>query len=258
MFTNNNGYSLSDLAAVTGNNGSGMWGNDSGAWWIIILFLFCFAGWGGNGNGLFGGGSSTGSGITDGYILTSDFASLERQIESGFDRVINQGTQLSNGICSLGYDQLAQMNGINTNINTATNTLAAQLTALGTQQAQCCCDTKYQLASSFADVNYRQADQSNQTRQTITDAAAAITLNQDANARSILSAIDALKTQALQDKIDELTTINSDLRFQASQAAQNSYLISALSPSPTPSYVVPNPYTGEYNYRNCSSCGVTI
>ena len=259
MFANNNnGYSLSDLAAVTGNGdrNNGMFGDEGGAWWIIILFLFCFAGWGGNG-GLFGCGNSTGSGITDGYILTSDFASLERQIENGFDRIINQGVQTSNGICSLGYDQLAQINGINNNINTATNTIAAQLTALGTQQAQCCCDTKYQLASSFADLNYRLAEQSCQTRQTINDASQAITLNQDNNTRSILGAIESMKTQALQDKIAELTAINSDLRFQASQAAQNAYLVSALNPQPTPSYTVPNPYTGQYGYRACASCGAT-
>jgi hypothetical protein len=83
MFNNaTNGYSLADIAAATGanrnDNGFGF-GGDGGAWWIIILFLFCFAGWGGNGNGLFGGGS-TGSGITDGYILTSDFANIERKM----------------------------------------------------------------------------------------------------------------------------------------------------------------------------------
>ena len=237
MFANNNnGYSLSDLAAVTGNGNrnNGMFGDEGGAWWIIILFLFCFAGWGGNG-GLFGCGNSTGSGITDGYILTSDFASLERQIENGFDRIINQGVQTSNGICSLGYDQLAQINGINNNINTATNTIAAQLTALGTQQAQCCCDTKYQLASSFADLNYRLAEQSCQTRQPINRR------NTDKNTLAHA----------------ELTAINSDLRFQASQAAQNAYLVSALNPQPTPSYTVPNPYTGQYGYRACASCGAT-
>ena len=44
------GYSLSDIAAATGNNGNN--NNDfmgNGAWWIIILFLFVFCGWG-NGN----------------------------------------------------------------------------------------------------------------------------------------------------------------------------------------------------------------
>ena len=55
----------------------------------------------------------------------------------------------------------------------------------------------------------------------------------------------------------ELTAINSDLRFQASQAAQNAYLVSALNPQPTPSYTVPNPYTGQYGYRACASCGAT-
>lgn len=48
MFNNSNGYSLADIAAATGGNNrnDGMW--DNGAWWIIILFLFCFNGgiWG--------------------------------------------------------------------------------------------------------------------------------------------------------------------------------------------------------------------
>jgi hypothetical protein len=52
------GYSLSDIAAVTGNNGgrnSNGWGDD--AWWIILLFLFA-GGWG-NGNGFGGNGGGT-------------------------------------------------------------------------------------------------------------------------------------------------------------------------------------------------------
>ena len=48
------GYSLSDIAAVTGanNNRNGMgWGDES--WWIIILLLF---GWGRGGFGGYGNG----------------------------------------------------------------------------------------------------------------------------------------------------------------------------------------------------------
>ena len=45
---NSKDYSLSDIAAVTENkNGDGFMGN--GAWWIIILFLFMFMGWGNDG-----------------------------------------------------------------------------------------------------------------------------------------------------------------------------------------------------------------
>ena len=38
-----------DIAAVTNNGGNSGWGfGGDGAWWIIILFLFVFCGWGGN------------------------------------------------------------------------------------------------------------------------------------------------------------------------------------------------------------------
>lgn len=44
--------------------------------------------------------------------------SLGAEVQRGFDNsaVITKLDGISNGICSLGYDQLAQMNGINTNI----------------------------------------------------------------------------------------------------------------------------------------------
>lgn len=83
-----------------------------GAWWIIILFLFCFAGWGGNGNGLFGGGS-TGSGITDGYILTSDFANIERKIDN-----VNGG--LCDGFYAMNTGMLNGLAGVNNNITQQT------------------------------------------------------------------------------------------------------------------------------------------
>ncbi len=56
------GISTSDMsAAVTGNNGG--FGNDDGAWWIIILFLFALMGnnWeNGNGTGGYGYGVQQG------------------------------------------------------------------------------------------------------------------------------------------------------------------------------------------------------
>lgn len=50
-------YSLADIAAATGNgrNNDGMFGGD-GAWWLIVLFLFVFCGWGNNGWGNNGNG----------------------------------------------------------------------------------------------------------------------------------------------------------------------------------------------------------
>jgi hypothetical protein len=52
MFNTKEGYSLSDIAAVSGNNG---FGGDFGGWWIILLFMFAWGGWG-NGYGGWNGG----------------------------------------------------------------------------------------------------------------------------------------------------------------------------------------------------------
>ena len=50
--------------------GMGMWGEN---WiWIIVLFLF---GWGRNG---WGNNAGNSGGVVDGYVLTSDFANVER------------------------------------------------------------------------------------------------------------------------------------------------------------------------------------
>ena len=86
-----------DIAAVT-NGGNSGWGfGGDGAWWIIILFLFVFCGWGGNG---FGNGNN-GGGVMDGYVLTSDFANLERKLDG-----------VNNGLCDGFYAQAQLINGV--------------------------------------------------------------------------------------------------------------------------------------------------
>ena len=75
----NEGYSLADVAAATGNNG--VFGNDGGAWWIIILFLFCFMG---NGNGWGNNGrAATANEVQNDF----NFASLERQNQGIIDNI---------------------------------------------------------------------------------------------------------------------------------------------------------------------------
>ncbi len=82
---NNEGYSLSDIAAATGSEGFG--GNS--AWWIIILFLFCFMG--GAGNGLWGNNYNKNPASTDEVQNQFNFAALERQNNEIVDAV-RQGT----------------------------------------------------------------------------------------------------------------------------------------------------------------------
>ena len=272
MFNSNNGgYSLADIAAATGNNGS--FGNEGGAWWIIILFLFAFAGWGnGYGTGGFGGfgGARENPSLYEGYVLGNDMSMISRQMSNGFATQERKLDSISNGICSLGYDQLVQMNGINTNIMAGVNTLQGAINGVGSQLASCCCDLKYDLSSNaaeisrgvekgFADTNYNLATQANCLSTAVANGFCQTNFNAQtntrdiidsatANTRAILEKLNKMEIDAKDDKIAYLTAKLNKADLAASQAAQNTYLISELKPCPQPAYVVPNPYC------NCGSC----
>ena len=79
MFNSNGGYSLADIATATGNERDS-WG-EGGAWWIIILFLFCFMGngWTGCGNDR----AATANEVQNDF----NFASLERQNQGIIDNI---------------------------------------------------------------------------------------------------------------------------------------------------------------------------
>lgn len=152
--------SASDVALLTGNNGRNTDGGvGGGSWaWVLIFLIFAFGGFGRNGFG-FGGG--TGSGATDNYVLASDFATLQRQMDSGFDRIGNRIENVNNGICDGFYAMNTGMlngfsgvqqamcqgfSGINQAI--ATNGYETRLgtQALGSQLANCCCNIEKAIA----------------------------------------------------------------------------------------------------------------
>ena len=212
--------------ANTGNGNGFGWGGD-GAWWIVLFLIFAaFGGWG-NGFG-FGGG---GNGVMDGYVLTSDFANVERKIDS-----VNQG------LCDGFYQQAQLINGTNMAMANGfgqaelsrSNQQAAlmqQLTALQMQAAECCCNTQ----RSIEGVRYDMAAKACDTRNTVQNATRDIIDNANSNSRAILDFLT-------QSKLQDLQSENQGLKLAASQAAQNSYLVSQLRPSPIPAYTVQNPY----------------
>ena len=229
MFAQSGGYSLSDIAAVNGNNNRGGFGDDY--WWIILLFLFGFGnnGWG-NGNN----GATTREEISYGFDMNG--------LENGI-RGIQQG--LCDGFYAMNTGMLTGFSNVAQDINNNTNAITAGITGLGTQMAQCCCDIRYENAKSFADLNYNLATQACETRHAITDSTRQI--------------IDFLT----QDKIATLTAENQSLKFAASQAAQNAFIAANQdaqtaellrrldAPVPVPAYVVPNPNCC-YNACNCN------
>ena len=210
-----------------GSNGGFGWG-DNGALWLIVLFLFIFAGGWGNG---FGNKAGNSCGVVDGYVLTSDFANVERKIDS-----VNQGlcdgfyqqAQLVNGT------NMAMVNGFGQAELSRSNQQAAlmqQLNAMQMQAANCCCENR----AAIAQVRYDMASQACDTRNTVNIAARDIIDNQNQNSRAILDFLT-------QSKLRDLESENQGLKLAASQAAQNSYLVSQLRPSPIPAYTVQNPY----------------
>lgn len=258
------GLSVADIAAVTKDNNDGFGGNNG--WWLLII-LFALFGWGGNGygwGGNRGNGSNESTSVYEGYVLNNDFSQLSRQIADSTAMAERKLDVINNGICSLGYDQLAQMNGINANILTGVNTLQAAVKDCCCQTQQNIKDTQYAISTANADINYNLATQANNLQTAISNGFCQTNFNaqtntrdivdsQNLNTRAILDKLSQMESNAKDDKIAELQAKNFDLRLAASQQAQNNYLVDAIRPCPSPAYVVPNPFGCNCGYNQ--GCG---
>lgn len=209
-----NGMSIPVVANLDGTNNNG-WGGDGG-WWVLIILFALFGGWGGNGWGNNGAGNGVGA-----------------EVQRGFDTqtIVSKLDGISNGICSLGYDQLAQMNNLGTTVMQGFNaTQVANLqgfNALQAALASCCCENR----AAIAQVRYDMA----------TDTCALKTAIEGVN-RTIIDQFCQLKMEQKDQTIAEQASLIQSLNLAQSQANQNAYLINALRPSPVPAYNVPNPF----------------
>jgi hypothetical protein len=229
MAITDGGPTMTMPVAPTGMMGGGFGGFGGENGWWVILFIILLFGWGRNGYG-----NNNGS-VMDGYVLASDFATVERKLDA-----------VNNGICDSTF---ALNNSINGGFATAelsrANQQAAlmqQLNAMQMQNQECCCENR----AAIAQVRYDMATQACDTRNTVQTAARDIVENANANSRAILDFLT-------QSKLQDLQSANQELRLQASQAAQNNYLISQLRPTPIPSYPSCNPWASG-SYTGCCGC----
>ena len=259
------GYSLADIAAATGNNGRNNdgFGSDGNWAWVLIFLIFALGGFGRNGYG-FGGG--TGS-VSDNYVLASDFATLQRQLDSGFDRIGNRIENVNNGLCDGFYAMNTGMlngfsgvqqamcqgfSGINQAISNSAFNTERGLWNLSSQFADCCCQTQ----RAIDGVNYNMAMNTNGIQQTLCNTTRDLIENQNANYRALH---DEIVANRMEDKNAQIAAQQNEinaLRLAASQEKQNSFLISQLKPCPDPAYIVPNPNCC-YDYsvtRNTCGC----
>ena len=245
------------------------------------LFALLF-GWGGNG---FGNNNGNGGGAVP-YMVGSTYT--DAAIQRGFDNqsVINKLNGIEQGVCNLGYENLAQINNLGMAVangfhgvdNAICNlvyttqqgfnaTQVAMLqgqNALQTQLADCCCQTQ----RAIDGVNYNMATNT-----------CAITNQMNNNTRDIIESQNA-GTRAIldylcQDKISTLQAENQSLKLAASQADQNAFIAANQSAQtaelirrlgadcPQPAYVVqpPQPVTfptnccGGVNYAGYGNNG---
>ena len=117
MALTNGELSAADIAAVTGNNGSNGWGGD-GAWWLIVLFLFAFAGGWNNNRGYDNGGSN------GGYV--------SNELQRGFDQsaVMAALGGISNGLANAEVSRCNAQANILQTLNNNHNSLSSQFSKI--------------------------------------------------------------------------------------------------------------------------------
>lgn len=231
------------VAPTSANGGFGGFGGDG--WWIILFFIVLF-GWGGNGWGGNGWGGNNG-GVMDGYVLTSDFANIERKLDNVNNGLCDGFYAMNTGMLN-GFAGVTQAvtNGFYSSELSRCNQQAAlmqQLNAMQMQAQECCCENR----AAIAQVRYDMATQACDTRNTVQNATRDIIDNANSNSKAILDFL-------VNSKMQDLQTENQNLKLAASQAAQNNYLVSQLRPCPTPAYITCNPWASSAPCGACGSC----
>ena len=244
MFNTSNGYSLSDIAAVSGNNRNNGGFGDGDYWWIILLFLFA-------GNGNWGWGGMGGGGMNHAYPVYAPYAT-QADVRAAVDqqtlisKLDNHTYGLADSTYAINTAITNGFNGVDNAICTLGYNMQGGFNTLGHAISDCCCETGRAIERGFADTNYNLATLSCDTRRAIADSTRDIIASNEAGTKAILDFLT-------NDKIATLTAENQSLKFAASQATQNAFIVANQEAQtaelirrlgrdcPIPAYVVPNP-----------------
>jgi hypothetical protein len=217
-----NGYSLADISAVTGNRNDDWGGGGMGVWWVIIILLF-FMGGG------FGGGWGNGNNAIQNAATQAD-------IMRGFDNqtVIGKLDRLGDGISSLGYDQLNQMNNLQRDLCTGFSSIAAAIEQARFDAKSCCCETNRNIDA----VRYENAQNT-----------CAITNAIHSEGEQTRGLFTATEMQSLRDQLADAKSTNN-------LCSQSAYLLNQLRPYPV--QAIPFGGFGAFGYTGynsgCNTC----
>lgn len=220
------------------NNNNDMFGSGWGGL-IGLIAVAALFGWG---NGGFGFGGGNGGAY-----------SVDAAVQRGFDTngIMNKLEGINNGLCDgfyamntgmlNGFGQVQQtlcagFNGITNAVTTSGYETRNAINGVSQQLASCCCELTRNQERLACDIE--------RSSNSIIQAG-------NANTQRIIDFLCNEKISALQHE-------NAALTAQLSQNAQTQTILNAVNRTPSPAYVVPNPYTsygyGAYGNSGCG-CG---
>lgn len=270
---NKQGLDPNAVFAMMNNRGNCGWG-DMGAWWIIVLILFGFGGWGNGFGGGFGGRGSA-QGLADLGNLVNNDAGRDLIMQA----IQGNATAISQLASTVHCDQNALMGAV--------QNLSTQLCNLGMGQkdvifaiqngnqailsklCDCCCDLRQQVADFRGDIALQMCNQTNSLTNSINFVNSSVergfssvayeTQRQTCDLINAMNAgFNAIKEREDAREIQNLRDQVQAYQLSASQQAQTANIVSQLQPVPRPAYWVPNPYCGcnnfGYNGYNNGGC----
>lgn len=175
-----------------------------GMWAIMLFFLLA---WGNNGFGGFGGNGGAAQTVAN-YATQAD-------INNGFNfNALSNGIQnVERGVCSLGYDNLAQINNATATLNGAINGVgtAVMQASFAGQQGDCA------INRNIDSVKYENAQNT-----------CAITTNATGNTQRILDKLCQMEANAKDETINRLRAELQSSQFALAQGEQTRYILGQL------------------------------
>ena len=215
-----------------GYGNGGMWGGEWGSWILLFLLFGMFGrGWGGWGNESSCCAPASCADLQRGFdnqSVMNKLNGLENGLCDGFyaqnTNILKGFHGVDNAVCQLGYQTQNAINGLGSqlascccdierSIDHANFQTAQGINGIGTQLASCCCETQRQIERGFCDTNYNLA--TNTT---------SIIQNAHNDTDRVIAKLDAMENARQQERIAALQAENQSLKFQASQAAQNTFI----------------------------------
>ena len=242
------GYSLSDIAAVTGrNNNNGGFGDSNSGWWIILLLL-ALGGFGGYGFGGFGGMGGFGGAMGADFIMYPWLSNGQKEImqntNQGFDTLhlsnqiegVRDGIYgLSNQLCNCCADmnqtvsngffnaEISANNRQTANMQQAFNNQVTTLqgfNGVSNQIAGASADNRL----GIADLKYTVATENCADRSALQEGIRDVIASNTANTQAILNKLSQQELEAKNEVIANLRTQLNMADLKASQVAQNAFI----------------------------------